>query len=219
LARRTIIIGDVHGCIDELHALLRACAVTPDDEVILAGDLVAKGPDSRAVVQLARERRFTAVLGNHDAHVLRKRDAGKQVSAAHQSVIDVLKDEDWRYLEGLPKFLRRPELGLIVVHAGIVPSTPLEEQDAHDLLHIRSLKADGRPSNRVTGGVPWATQWHGPELIVFGHDAIRGLQQHPHATGLDTGCVYGQTLTALVLPERRLVSVPARRPYAGLDGA
>ena len=71
---------------------------------------------------------------------------------------------------------------------------------------MRSITDDGRPSKRIEGA-PWAALWTGPEHAVFGHDAIRGLQQHPLATGLDTGCVYGRELTALLLPAHQLVSV------------
>ena len=77
------------------------------------------------------------------------------------------------------------------------------------MLTIRSIKADGTPSKRVDGE-PWASLWPGPELVVFGHDAVRGLQMYEHAVGLDTGCVYGGRLSGYLLPERRLVQVDAR---------
>jgi hypothetical protein len=81
------------------------------------------------------------------------------------------------------------------------------------LLNVRTVRADGTPSKRPDDGPLWGTLWRGPELILFGHHARRGLQQHPHAIGLDTGCVYGHALTACVLPERRIVSVDAARVY------
>jgi hypothetical protein len=101
-----------------------------------------------------------------------------------------------------------------VVHGGLLPGVPLAAQPRKYLLNLRSLTPDGQPSTRVKDGVPWASCWTGPEHVIFGHDAVRGLQRHLHATGLDTGCVYGRRLTALVLPEHKLVSVPASRPYA-----
>ena len=102
-----------------------------------------------------------------------------------------------------------------MLHAGAVPGVPFEKQTREHLTTMRSIGSDGQPTKRIEGR-PWAAVWPGPEKIVFGHDAIRGLQRHRFATGLDTGCVYGRRLTALLLPERRLVSVEARRAYAAL---
>ena len=214
---RTVFIGDVHGCAEELELLLAACDWRPGDRVVLVGDLVAKGPDSAGVVRRARERGFLAVRGNHDAHVLRWR-AGKmpedrRLKPEHQQVLDTLKGADWAYLESLPLQRHFPELNVRVVHGGLVPGVPLEEQRPELLLNLRSITPEGKPSKKVDNGVPWASLWKGPELIIFGHDAMRGVQRHPHAIGLDSGCVYGQHLTAYVLPEARFYSVKAKRAY------
>jgi predicted phosphodiesterase len=214
---RTILIGDAHGCVDELDALLARCDVGADDRVILVGDLVAKGPDSQGVVQLARERGLLAVRGNHDAHVLRWRlpgEGGKPLKAGHRAVAESLRAEDWAYLEAQPLVRHDASLNLVVVHGGLVPGVPLDAQPPEMLLNLRSIRPDGSPSKRVDDGTAWAKLWRGPAQVVFGHDALRRLQEEPFATGLDTGCVYGGELTALVLPERRFVRVKAKREYA-----
>jgi Calcineurin-like phosphoesterase len=216
--QRTIVVGDVHGCIDELEAVLRAAGYRAGDRLVLAGDLVAKGPDSRAVVQLARERGALAVLGNHDAHALKARQSrGEKIKPERQQLLDTLEPADWKFLEELPLYVRlgpehKGDPETAVVHAGAVPGIALEDQDREHLITLRSIDDKGRPSKRIEGR-PWAAVWDGPERLIFGHDAVRGLQQHPMATGLDTGCVYGGKLTAILLPERKLVSVPAQRAY------
>lgn len=218
---RTIVIGDVHGCLRELEALLAACDVDwSADRVVLVGDLVAKGPDSQGVVQLARERRIQSVLGNHDARVLTFAPGAAAAapparSPKHEQVAHTLGAKDWHYLQHLPLYLPLRDHDMIVVHAGLVAGVPLAKQSRDLLTNMRSITPNGEPSMRVDAGVPWGSTWPGPEHVVFGHDAVRGLQQHRFATGLDTGCVYGRSLTALVLPERRLVSVPAQRAYVG----
>jgi hypothetical protein len=218
------VIGDVHGCADELADLLRACGHVDGDQVVLVGDLVAKGPDSRGVLALVRELSARAVRGNHDQHVLkvrRKLAQGVPESELRQQSLALLRSldaADLALLEGLPFWLRLPEHAALVVHAGLVPDIPLEAQDPEVLMNVRTLRADGSPSKNPSDGELWGARWPGPELVLFGHHAARGLQQHPFALGLDTGCVYGGRLTACVLPERRIVSVPARRAYAAIRG-
>ena len=214
--RRTLLIGDVHGCNDELGDLLRVSGWTSEDRLVLVGDLVAKGPDSAGVVARARELKALAVLGNHDAHFLDVH-TGLSKKAHHVKAAEAMTADDWTYLDQLPLWLDFPEINCLVVHAGLVPTVELARQPKHVLLNIRSLDRSGHASMRVDGGDPWASRWPGPRHVVFGHDALRGLQQHPHATGLDTGCVYGRELTGLWMPEYRLVSVKARRVWQAPD--
>lgn len=219
----TVIVGDVHGCLDELLKLVALCGDPGGTRYVLVGDVCAKGPDSQGVIQWARETGADAVLGNHDAHVLHVRDTGTDdmPKAHHADVAKTLSPDDWKWLEARPLWLpvdevsphKKTATSHIIVHGGLVPGVKLEEQERLFLLNLRSIKPDGNPSKKLDG-TPWASLWRGPPHAVFGHDAVRGLQRHTWATGLDTGCVYGRELSALVLPSNQIVSVPARHTYA-----
>lgn len=209
---RTIVIGDVHGCIEELDELLAKIAPSPTDRLIFTGDLVAKGPDSQGVVERVRTLGARAVRGNHDEQVLRiRRGIVRAPKPHHLQVAESLKEEDVQWLKRLPLWLKVGKRHL-VVHGGIVPGVPLDRQEPAFLMNLRSIRADGAPSTKPDG-TPWAANWKGPRTVIFGHDAARGLQRHPFAVGIDTGCVYGGELSAWIIEERRLVSVKAHRVW------
>lgn len=226
---RSIFIGDVHGCALELAEMFERLGPTGDDEVYLVGDLVARGPDTAGVLRLAREVGAQAVRGNHEQRLLEVREAqregepGPHLGAGHWQLFKSLTEEQWEQLASLPFTIEVPTHQIRVVHAGLVPGVPLELQKVSHFTRLRTIRPDGQPSTRL-GGRLWGELWSGPPHIVFGHNAITGLQLHTDATGIDTGCVYGGQLSALVLPHgsaippvehRRdfIVSVPAHERY------
>jgi len=199
---RVIVVGDVHGCADELENLLKEVEFARDKDVLVfVGDLVRKGPNSKRVVKIARELRALTVRGNHDLYAVE--DTSNALG---------LLDEDLEYLRNAPVSITIPQLKTIIVHAGIVPGLTLDQNDPMAMVTMRNVVDKTRPIASNKEGVPWISLWEGPEHIIFGHDAKRGLQKTAFATGLDTGCVYGRSLTALVLPERRIVSVLSSMP-------
>jgi hypothetical protein len=216
---RVIAIGDVHGCIDELQDLLRECDYRPGDLVVFLGDLVSKGPDSTSVVQMAREIGAIGVRGNHDFEVIRWHQAIMSgvdppvVGSEHFHIASCLSKADMKWMYSLPWYIASKELGALFVHAGFVSGIRLGKQNPRLMMNMRSILPDGTVTSKFFNNWPWARLWDGPQTVLFGHDADRGLQQYEHAIGLDTGCVYGGRLTACILPEKRLVSVSARREY------
>lgn len=207
--RRTLVIGDVHGCLAELRELLERANLSEQDEIISVGDLVGKGPDSLGVLRWARSTpNLRCVQGNHEARLLQAWRAGK-VPREKASDAETYRqlgnafDESMRFVNDWPHYLNEP--GLLVVHAGLDPAVPLlERQSPDDLLNIRTLR---------DGITPWYEEYHGEQLVVFGHWAKPKPVVRKNALGLDTGCVYGGTLTGVLLPERTLISVPARQRY------
>lgn len=232
---RAIIVGDVHGCSSELRTLLDRVAYTPgSDTLVFVGDLIARGPDSLGVLDVVRETRGVVVRGNHEDRLLawkRAMDARARGEFAlppdlgrlHSEVAHALRPEDWALLEATPITQLLEPNKTLVVHAGLVPGVALEAQDPAIMMRIRSIGDRGEARDHG-GATPWGARWVGPPHVVFGHAASLEPQMHPFATGVDTGCVYGGYLTAMVLADGQepppvadrvsvLVSVPARRRY------
>lgn len=225
-AGRVLIVGDVHGCCDELDQLLQMHHKA-GDTVILAGDIVNKGPKSVAALRRARTlEQCYSLIGNHELVSLRGRAArggGSSPDAAPRYAwTDELEEADVDWMRRLPFTIALPAHGAMVVHAGLVPGMPLKAQDSMAMVTMRNLVREGdatfRPTEKAEpGATAWAHEWRGPPHVYFGHDAKRGLQRAAHATGLDTGCVYGGALSAAILEPGKsvqIVSVKAHRNYA-----
>jgi len=213
---RTVIVGDVHGCRAELSRLLDRVHFGGGDRLVLVGDLVARGPESRAVLDLVAELGARSVMGNHESKLLqawRARRAGEpepRLGRSHRELMTTLEPHHFEQMAALPLHLDLPEHDLRVVHAGVVPGVPMEEQDPWVVTHMRTLLDDGSPSDQ-RGPTLWGERYHDGPHVVFGHNAVDGLQLHPGATGLDSACVYGGRLTALVLEEGESVRTPRQR--------
>lgn len=210
---RTIVVGDVHGCYDELSELIERAGLGADDRLVCVGDLVAKGEKSREVLDLfIRDARLSSVLGNHDLAVLRglRREAAR-LKPAQEKCLRELQPEGARYaqfLSTLPLFI---DLGShVVIHAGLRPGVAIAAQSADDLTELRTLGPD-RTSRK---GTPWYDVYEGERVALFGHWPAPTPRRGPRAIGLDTGCVYGYELTAYVVEEDKFLSVPARRAYS-----
>jgi len=206
---RTIVIGDIHGCFDELSELLRLVDLQTDDRVVAVGDLVTKGPKNREVLDLfIADKRFSSVIGNHDRK-LRQRWRGEPVrlTKEQRQALNELESDSERYFQFLRSLPYTIDLGShLVVHAGIRPGVPLRRQMAADLTEIRTMGAN--PSRRK--GVPWFEVYRGRKTILFGHWPAKEPRRAPHAIGLDTGCVYGGRLTGFIVETGEFVSVPGR---------
>jgi serine/threonine protein phosphatase 1 len=210
--RRTIIIGDIHGCYDELTELLEKLALTAEDRVIAVGDLTVKGPKSQEVLELfASDSRFESVIGNHDlALVERWKDPTRNLKKHQERTYEELAsdgDSHFRYLASLPYFIELEDH--VIVHAGLRPAVPLDEQNPKDCTELRTL-GDDRTSRE---GTPWYEEYDGPKKAVFGHWPSATPRVGQFAVGIDSGCVYGFELTAYLLESRELVQVKALREY------
>lgn len=217
--RRTIVIGDVHGCSRELENLLNAIRLQADDRIVFLGDLVNRGPDTPGVLKLVRELPYetTLVLGNHERRLLRyqkSNDAGL-LKPYDKPTIAAMTAADWELLHTMKLYVFKKKLNTLLIHGGLLPGRPWKGQAANVVTRIQVVDKKGRSFKRseCPDGTPWAQLWDGPPFVVYGHTPSRDLIYDKWALGIDTGCVYGGKLTAYILPEKQIVQVPARQVY------
>lgn len=182
------VVGDVHGSRAALESLLATLDLGDDDLVVFVGDLVRKGPDSPGVIDIVRsDDRFVSVRGNNEQKII----AG-YVSPAW------LRDGDREYLASLPIAISFDDA--IVVHGGIDPEQPLADHTPEALLTMRAPHGSGYD------GPLWYETYTGPYRVFFGHTVHERPIVREHAVALDTGCVYGGTLTAYDYRHDRIVT-------------
>jgi calcineurin-like phosphoesterase family protein len=209
---RTIVVGDIHGCHDELMALVDKVELGNDDRVVCVGDLITKGPKSREVLHVfMTDPRFTSVIGNHDL-ALRRRWNGEhnKLTAAQKVTNKELKGEKDTYTPFLNKLPFTIDLGThLVVHAGLRPNVELYSQTTSDLTRLRTLG----PDRESKDGTPWYQVYDGEKVVLFGHWPASEPRRGKKAIGLDTGCVYGYELTGYIIETDEFVSVKAKKKY------
>ena len=234
------VIGDIHGCRSELESLLaelgwtlvRDDAGRPVDathpegrQVVFVGDLVDRGPDSPGVLRLVMgmvgARHARCVPGNHENKLVRAL-SGRTVQVTHglAETLEQLAAEPpeftkqvREFCDGLVSHQVLDDGRLVVAHAGLK-----ESYHGRASGRVRSFALYGDTTGETDEfglpvRYPWAEDYRGRATVLYGHTPTTELTWINNTLCLDTGCVFGGSLSALRYPERETVSVPAERVW------
>lgn len=228
---RTIIVGDTHGCLTELMELLEKVKYLPaTDRLILAGDLMDKGPSVLPLLNWAKNNRIECILGNHEDWYLRfhKHAMKEKTDQAYNNpmrtprnagkiaVYETIPVEILEWMATWPTYLKFG-LAWFVSHAGLLPGKPIEAQDLNSLIRMRyvdpvkkKFAALNPDLSQPAGTVWWTDLYDQPINIVYGHAGWERqgavVTQRKDGigmtVGIDTGCVFGSYLTAAIFDGR-----------------
>jgi bis(5'-nucleosyl)-tetraphosphatase (symmetrical) len=209
---RRFIVGDIHGCVQELNNLLKEFQFSPSkDQLYSVGDVMGKGPYPLESLKLLKYSQAKIVLGNHEVGFLRGLHLPiEQQSHWHKKYIASLgkEVEYWKEeMQSWPYYIEEEDI--IIVHAGLEPGiSKLKDMDPDILTRIRLWKdpSTGKDS-------PWFNHIYTTKKVIFGHWAAKGLVNMLQFKGLDTGCVYGNGLTGYCPEEDKLYHVPSLNQY------
>lgn len=213
-SKQILIVGDVHGCFFEFLELLKKAQYHQSTHrLLLTGDLVSKGPHSLKMLEWVKKEQVEVVRGNHDDLLVKS----IQQNLASNPFIETLKQEmgaqasswaDW--ISTWPYFIEDKDF--LLVHGGLAPSQHPQKTKPFILMNVRTwdLKNNniGTPHDS-----PWYDFYKENKLVVYGHWARQGLKIRSNTIGLDSGCVYGHALSGVLLPQKKIIQVPAQKKY------
>jgi serine/threonine protein phosphatase 1 len=206
---RTIVIGDIHGCYEELLQLLAKVQITEQDYLISLGDIVDRGVDSVKVYDFLKNRPNTIVLmGNHE------RKHQRQTLSYSQEIVKIqFGDRYAEFLEWvsyLPYYYETDEA--IFVHAAVEDGIPMAQQKQEVLCGCTKGE---KHLEKFYGNTYWSQLYTGEKPVIFGHRVVGDypLIIPEKIYGIDTGACHGGKLTALILPHFEIVQVQAPKDY------
>ena len=229
------IIGDVHGCYQEMVKLLKLAGYQvksetevippPGRKAIFLGDLVDRGPMImqvlRLVMSMQKKGNALCLLGNHDWKLLRALRGNKvQVKHGLEDSLEQLKNEDdsfreevKNFLEGLTTHYVLDDGKLVVAHGGLK-----ESMHGRDSRGVHAFALYGDVTGRTDSyGLPirgdWTSGYRGNARVIYGHVAVKSARWQNNTIDIDTGCVYGGSLTSIKYPEMEILSVKAEKTY------
>lgn len=229
------IIGDIHGCYDELCELLEKLGYIIDNsqgvyspqhrKAVFLGDLVDRGPKSpevlKLVMSMVKSGKGFCVIGNHDNKLLRKlKGSNVQVLHGLKETLEQLGQEPESFKKDVEMFLEHlvghyvfDNGRLVVAHAGL-------REQFHSIASkkTRDLAMFGETTGKIDElGLPvridWSSEYKGRALVVYGHTPRAQAIMVNHTINIDTGCVFGGKLTAFRYPEKEIMEVKAKAVY------
>ena len=219
MKNKIIIYGDLHGCLDEFLALRNKINPSLDDREIIIGDILDKGPFSIELLGFLRENGIESIMGNHEDKYLRYKkhydafvERGIEIpmgfSDEKLAIFNSLTEEDFEYLKSLPYYKKIDNLTL--VHGGITNNMDLDNlsnKNLKILLRLRFLQEDNimsHTAHKNQYNVRWSELYDGNQgIVIYGHEAYENVRYDKYAIGIDTGCVYGNILSAIVVTDTR----------------
>jgi bis(5'-nucleosyl)-tetraphosphatase (symmetrical) len=197
---RLIVYGDIHGCYNELKDLRAKISPKKNDIEVCVGDIIMKGKDSIRVLDYLIKHKIKSVLGNHEQNLLNCLESKKNLNKYEQNIIDKLTQEHIAYLKKLPLYLKYD--GIIILHGGLqnhVDLGELSKSERQDILNLKYLDS---------GKTFWADVYDGNQgFVVYGHQRFDKAKKNRHALGVDTSCVYGNRLSAVIFRDFRVESL------------